>query len=318
MDVGLALPQYDFSLPGGAALGWDAVAGWARRAEQAGLGSVWLADHLSMSLERYGGPPGERFCLDPVVGLGALARTTGRVRLGTLVLCAQLRPPRLLAKMLATVDVLSAGRLTVGVGAGWYRPDYEAAGVPFERPGARLRQLAATLAELAAMLGDDPPAPCRPGPDQRPRPPLWVGGRGDRLLDVVARHADGWNTAWTLTPAAYRERAAALDRACERAGRDPAGVSRSVGLLALVGEDEADLRRRFERLAAGAPPGVPAGGTTLEEWRRGHLVGPVDQVREQLARWESLGVSTIVLGLGALPFSVTHPDDLDLAASALI
>jgi alkanesulfonate monooxygenase SsuD/methylene tetrahydromethanopterin reductase-like flavin-dependent oxidoreductase (luciferase family) len=150
---------------------------------------------------------------------------------------------------------------------------------------------------------------------QRPHPPLWVGGRGDRLLELVAHHADGWNTVWAQTPEQYRERLAVLEAACERAGRDPTTITRSLGLYALVGENEADLARRWERLQRLSPPGV-VDGVTLNEWRRDHLVGTVEQVGEQLATWAGLGVSTFVVGAGALAFSIASSDDVELLATA--
>lgn len=299
-SLGLALPQYDYSVPGASCLAWSTVEDWAQRAERLGFSSLWMADHLFLSIEKYGAPAGDHFGYDPIVGLAALARTTSRVQLGTLVLCASLRPPKLLASQLETLHDLAAGRLVAGIGAGWFEPEYRAAGLAFGSPSRRLAQLAEVLDVLA------------PGPT-----PRWVGGKGDRLLEVVAGHADGWNAAWSWTPEAYRQRVEVLERACERHGRDPRTVTRSIGLYTLVGEDEDDLSRRFRRLQELSPPGV-AGGTSLDEWRTGKLVGTVEQVREQAARWSSLGVSTLIAGLGALPFSVTDPDDLDLLASALL
>jgi alkanesulfonate monooxygenase SsuD/methylene tetrahydromethanopterin reductase-like flavin-dependent oxidoreductase (luciferase family) len=131
---------------------------------------------------------------------------------------------------------------------------------------------------------------------------------------VAGRHADGWNTVWTWTHQAWAERSSALDQACERAGRDPASVSRSVGLYALAGEDEADLARRFRRLAR-LSPGV-LDGVSLDQWRRGRLVGTVDQVAGQLDRWRELGVGTLIVSAGAVPFSVAAPDDVVLLAAA--
>ena len=326
MQIGLALPQFDYSVPGERPLRWDTVLRWARRAEGLGFGSLWLADHLFLDLRRYGGTgePGQTF--DPLPALGALARVTSRARLGTLVLCAPLRPPSVLAKALATIDVLSGGRLVVGVGAGWYEPEFAAAGLPFEAPGARLAHLAEYLTVLRAMFGGGPvtfqgrhgsvvDARSRPVPVQRPHPPIWVGGRGDRLLEVVARHADGWNAVWAWTPETYGERVAVLEAACERAGRDPSSVTRSLGLYALVGEDEADLARRFERLRRLSPPGVLA-GTTLAEWRQGRLVGTVEQVREQVEAWAARGVAELIVGTGAFPFGVGAEDDLEMVATA--
>src|SRR2546430_2088005 len=108
MDIGLALPQFDFSVPGENPLQWTTVVEWARAAESLGFGSVWLADHLGWSIEQYGAAPGGWDSVDPLASRAALARHTQRVRLGTLVLVNQLRPAAVLAKAVATIDVLSA------------------------------------------------------------------------------------------------------------------------------------------------------------------------------------------------------------------
>ena len=315
MDIGLALPQYDFSVAGQRRLPWSTTLEWANAAERLGVDSLWLADHLFLGVEKYGGPPGDHFGFEPLTALGALAQATTSVRLGSLVLAVGLRPPAVLGKALATLDVVTGGRLIVGAGAGWNEPEYVAAGVPFGSPGERLHRLAGTIELWKAMwVGAKGAPPCHPGPRQSPHPPVWVGGKGDRMLRLVAEHADGWNTVWTWTIETYRDRAAVLDRACESFGRDPASVTRSIGLYTLVGSDESDLQRRFERLQQSAAPGVvPA---TLDEWRPGHLVGTVEQVREQVAAWADVGVSTVIIGLGALPFAVTSIDDLEMVAVA--
>jgi probable F420-dependent oxidoreductase len=326
MDVGFALPQFDFSVPGERPLRWETVRGWAARAEDLRFGSVWLADHLFWDIGKYGGQAGPQFGYEPLVTLAALARATSRVRLGTLVLNAPLRPPTVLAKALASLDVLAGGRLIVGLGAGNFEPEYQAAGVPFARPSVRLAQLDEALDVLRGMFGGGPftfdgahyravEARCLPRPRQQPHPPLWVGGRGDKLLDLVARQADGWNTVWRWTPDAYRERLDVLEQACERVGRDPTDVTRSLGLYALVGEDEADLARRYERLRRLSPAGV-LDGTALSEWRVGRLVGTVAEVREQLGVWSELGVSTLILCAGAVPFSLVGDDDVEMLAAA--
>jgi alkanesulfonate monooxygenase SsuD/methylene tetrahydromethanopterin reductase-like flavin-dependent oxidoreductase (luciferase family) len=158
-------------------------------------------------------------------------------------------------------------------------------------------------------------ARCLPRPVQRPALPIWVGGKGDRLIELAGTHADGWNTAWIWSPEDWAARAALLDAACEKASRDPASVTRSVGLYALAGADEADLARRFERLRDLSPPGV-LDGVELSEWRRGRLVGTVEQVGEQVRRWVELGVSSLVLNAGAVPFALGAPDDVALLAEA--
>jgi alkanesulfonate monooxygenase SsuD/methylene tetrahydromethanopterin reductase-like flavin-dependent oxidoreductase (luciferase family) len=133
---------------------------------------------------------------------------------------------------------------------------------------------------------------------------------------LVAERADGWNTGWVWTPEAYRERTAALERSCEAVGRDPATVTRSLGLYALAGENRRDLERRFQRMQKLAPGGV-LDAVTLDQWRVGRLVGTVEEVAEQVAGWQAHGVGELVLGAGPLPFSVTALDDLEVLAEAL-
>lgn len=327
MRLGLALPQYDYSVAGESPLPWARVVEWARAAEDAGFDSLWLSDHLFLDVAKYGGPPDREGCLDPIVALAALASEVTRVRLGTLVLCEAFRPAAVLAKALASLDVVCGGRLDVGIGAGWYEPEYAAIGMTMPRPGERLDRLREAVTVLDGLLGGGPctfagrfhraaGAVNEPAAVQQPRPPIVVGGKGDRLLSLVAEVADGWNTCWVWTPDAYRERLDVLDRACATAGRDPASVTRSLGLYTLCGDDERDLDRRFTRLQAVTPRGV-LDGVTLERWREGRLVGTVDQVREQAGRWAELGVESLIVGLGAVPFSVTALDDLEMVARAL-
>ena len=328
MRIGLALPQYDYSLPDAAPLTFAAVTQYAQAAERGGATSVWLSDHLFLDLAKYGGPDARESCFDPIVTLAALARVVPDVRIGTLVLLEALRPASVLAKALATLDCLSAGRLDVGLGAGWYEPEYRALGMEMPRPGERLDRLVDALAVTRGLLGGGPftydgrhhaarDARNLPAAVQRPHPRVFVGGKGDRLLRIAAQHADGWNTCWVWTPDAYRERLRVLDDACEKNGRDPATLWRTLGLYALCGENERDLERRFERLRASSPAGV-LDGVDLATFRAGRLVGTVEQIREQIATWEQLGVDTIILGAGAVPFQVGARDDVELLLAACV
>jgi probable F420-dependent oxidoreductase len=325
--LGLALPQYDYSIAGEAPLRWSSVVEYARAAESAGYDSLWVSDHLFLDVAKYGGPPDRHGVFDPIVLLAALASQVTRARLGTLVLCEALRPASVLAKSLASLDRACDGRLDVGVGAGWYEPEYEAIGMAMPSPGERLDRLRDAVAVLRGLLGGGPcthdgrfhrayDARNQPPALQRPTPPIIVGGKGDRLLRLVAELADGWNTCWVWTPDAYRERLEVLARACDAVGRDPASVQRSLGLYVLCGEDERDLQRRFARLRETTPPGV-LDGVSLDEWREGRLVGTVDQVREQVAGWTDLGVDTLIAGFGAVPFAVSTVDDVEMLAEAL-
>ncbi|HKE99461.1 MAG TPA: LLM class flavin-dependent oxidoreductase [Actinomycetes bacterium] len=332
ITLGLALPHYDCSYPeppepGLATAG--RVAAYAERAEALGFHQVWVSDHFWIDISsRYGGPPGRQYTPECWTMLAALATRTARVRLGTLVLANDLRPPTLLAKMAATLDQLADGRLDLGLGAGWNEPEFTENGYAFPRPGERLARLEEALGVLRALLGGEggsyegrfyraEEALVVPGPVQRPRPPLWVGGRGDKLLGVVARAADGWNLVWSVTPEAYRERLEVLARACAAAGRDPGEVRRSLGLFTLLGRDPDDLAARWVRLVEQAPGGS-LDGVELRDWARGKLVGTPQEVLDQLRGWEAAGVEQVVCSFGALPFSVHDDEQLDLAGDLIL
>ncbi len=330
MRIGLALPHYDFSRPDGAPVTWAGLSEAARRAETLGFDSAWISDHLFLSLARYGGPDEPYGSPEAMTALAGLATITGRIRLGTLVLSAGFRHPAILAKAAVTVDLLSEGRLDVGLGAGWYEDEYRAFGYRFGSVGERFEILEETVEVLSLMFGEKEPvswegkhfrldeAYCRPRPRQRPRPPLWVGGKGGpRLARLVARRADGWNTVWAWTPEEYGERARALDRACDREGRDPASVRRSVGLYAVVGEDRPDLDRRWRALQRWMPGGS-LDGLSLQDWGRDKLVGTPEAVAERLAAFSALGVEETIVSVGSLPFAVFDDSMLDVVAEAVI
>ena len=232
------------------------------------------------------------------------------------MLCEALRPATVLAKALATLDRICGGRLDVG-----HRRRLVRARVRGDRhghaaarasawPGSREavevaprpRSAVVRARSTGASTAPTVPRTSRPRCSSRARRSSSAAratGCSARVADV----ADGWNTCWVWTPAAYRERLDVLDARATRSGRDPATVWRSLGLYALCGEDERDLARRFERLRRVTPPGCST-AMTLDEWRVGRLVGTVEQVREQAAAWAGLGVETLILGVGAVPFAV--------------
>jgi alkanesulfonate monooxygenase SsuD/methylene tetrahydromethanopterin reductase-like flavin-dependent oxidoreductase (luciferase family) len=327
MHFGLALPQYDYSVAGERPLRFDTITRHAQAAADAGFTSLWLSDHLFLDIAKYGGSAEPHGVYEPLVTLAALSRVVPDVRLGTLVLLEALRPAAVLAKALASLDRITDGRLDVGIGAGWYEPEYHALGMEMPRPGERLARLGEAIDVVTGLLGGGPleyegrfhvarGAVNLPAAVQSPRPRVFAGGKGDRLLELVAQRCDGWNTCWAWTPDDYRERLAVLEAACGRAGRDPATVWRTLGLYALCGENERDLERRFERLRTATPKGV-LDAVSLDDWRKGRLVGTVDDVRSQAQEWEALGVETIIVGAGALPFQVGDLDDIALLGDAL-
>jgi alkanesulfonate monooxygenase SsuD/methylene tetrahydromethanopterin reductase-like flavin-dependent oxidoreductase (luciferase family) len=319
MSVGVALPHYDISwdVSGADGRGLDPgrLASAARTAERLGFSTGWVSDHFFLDPGRYGMPAGEAQAIEAWTAMTIAATATSTLRIGSLVLCEAFRPPGTLAKMAATLDVFSGGRLELGLGAGWFEAEYARHGFRFPPPGERVARLEDYARVVGGMLSGSPytyagrhysctEAWCVPGPVQQPRPPIWVGGTGDRMLGVVARVADGWNTVWwnpavRTTDAQYRARAAVLARACEVIGRDPATVRRSLGLIALVGRDDADVARRYDRLAAELPAGSLPG---LPAYRAGGLVGTPDQVAHRLGELADLGIEHVVVTPGPMPF----------------
>ena len=229
MRLGLQLPS--FSYPGGTPEIRGRLTEIARATESAGLDSLWVMDHLFQLPEDtgWGGP--EEPMLEAYSTLGFLAGVTERIRLGALVGCALFREPALLIKAATTVDVLSGGRLTFGIGAGWYEREARGLGIPFPDRRERFARLEETL-QIATRLWSDDRSPysgafttlaepiIRPQPVSRPRPPIMVGGNGERrTLRLVARYADACNFL-VLEPDEVRAKLEVLRRHCDELGRD--------------------------------------------------------------------------------------------------
>jgi alkanesulfonate monooxygenase SsuD/methylene tetrahydromethanopterin reductase-like flavin-dependent oxidoreductase (luciferase family) len=229
MRIGVVVPMAVSDGPGQVPT-WPQVRTFGQHAEAVGLDSVWVCDHL------LSGPPDEGIHEGWTI-LAALAASTRRVELGQLVTCTSFRHPALLAKMATTADTVSGGRLILGLGAGWYDPEYTAFGYPTDHRGGRfeeaigiigplLRGQTVTMAGSYYQVHD---AVLRPPPD-RPTPIL-VAAQGRRMLRLTARYADAWNTAWFGLPDdLLHRRLAGLDAALEAEGRDPATLRRTVGM----------------------------------------------------------------------------------------
>ncbi|GAA0274661.1 TIGR03619 family F420-dependent LLM class oxidoreductase [Streptomyces polychromogenes] len=254
MRFGFSVPQFGpFADPGRAASMCTAL-------EALGCHSLWVADRLLAPLtppEGYaGGRMPDRYGthLDPLLALGVAAAATERVRLGSSTLNALWQPPLVLARALTTLDLISGGRLDVGLGLGWMREEYEATAVPWRGRGARMEE---TLDVLEAVwrpgpvvhtgpLWTIPPSTVLPRPVQSPRPPLLLGGFTPFALERVGRRADGWLAA--SMPLPYFDALWAVARdAAERAGRDPAALRRVFRVNAHVTTAEADPAETHQR-----------------------------------------------------------------------
>lgn len=206
----------------------------AQAAERAGLDSIWLPDHLLFRASSQGEVFWETFTM-----LSALAAVTTRLTLGTIVASTSFRPPALVAKIADTIDEISGGRLILGLGAGWYQPEYEAFGYPFDHLASRFEEAMQIIAPLLREGQVDfqgryyqaHHCVLRPRGPSRHGPPLLIAGRRPRMLQLAARYADAWNAAWPLEATALRESYEEFKQACANVGRDVATVGLTVGTM---------------------------------------------------------------------------------------
>lgn len=224
----------------------------AQAAEQLGYHSLWLYDHL------YHFPfPDNESILEPWTLMSVLAASTTSIRVGTLVLCNAYRPPALLAKMAATLDVLSRGRLELGYGAGWHQEEFAGYGYDFPPIAVRIREMEEGLTIIKRLWSEDratwsgrsyrvQDAICAPKPVQVPHPPITIGGGGERLLlRAVARHADIWNYFPAPLPE-YEHKVQVLEQHCRDIGRDPQTLQRSLLTPTVTAEWEKEVRDQLE------------------------------------------------------------------------
>jgi probable F420-dependent oxidoreductase len=256
VKLGIHLPQW------GADATREGVLAVARAAEEAGLHSVWVADHIVHPLTtgsvypyRGGGVPfgPEEGFLEAFSTLALVAGATERVRLGTSVLILPMRDPLLTAKVVATLDVLSHGRVELGIGAGWWAEEFSAVSAPFAGRGARLDEQIDVIRRLwsgertsyAGGFYSFDPVTCRPSPVQCGGPPILIGGMNQHAHRRAVRLGDGWH-AVGADPDKIRQGREAIARLCEDAGRDPASilVSTSTGF----GRDSGRALSRLEAL----------------------------------------------------------------------
>lgn len=315
MKFGLALPHYDFSMPEDSPLTAGAVREIAVRAERIGFDSIWVSDHLKFDLAKYGGDSAERECFEWSTLLGALSSDICRARLGTLVVCLPIRVPLVVARSAITLHNLTDSRFELGLGAGWYRPDFELAGVPFGTAPSRIGQLVDGTREIVALMEHSSDCEGDKSGQKPNRPPVTIGGKGGtQLLDAVARVADKWNISWGVTPNRLRDLLGRLHDACEAIERDPASVGVSVGLTSLVAANDTELARRFEHFTSALPVKPPL----LDELRRERLVGTEGEVNERIGQFEDLGVEEIICSFGPVPFSLASTEEIETFAELVI
>jgi len=266
----------------------------AQTAERLGFDSIWLFDHFHTYHE-----PILETTFECWTSTAALARDTSRIRLGQMVTCNGYRNPALLAKMASTVDVLSHGRLDFGIGAGWYEHEHLAYGYPYPSTADRLRMLREAVQVIRAMWTEPyasfegtyyriSGAINEPKGVQKPHPPIWVGGSGEKVtLKLAAQYGDATNFGGHLDDMSWYAHKLEVIRAhCTELGRDPDSLIRSTNVetsLVQAGDDPAALTQRYRR------------GQSLAEYRTHAVVGGPQEVIDTYGRLIDAGMNYIIV-----------------------
>jgi alkanesulfonate monooxygenase SsuD/methylene tetrahydromethanopterin reductase-like flavin-dependent oxidoreductase (luciferase family) len=281
---------------------WQEVVQVAAAAEAAGWHGLWYADHLMPNTEDGTPDDGDAHeCWSILAGLAALTST---LRLGSLVSPVTLHHPVVLAKRATTVDHISGGRAVLGIGAGWQVNEHACAGIELAAPGVRVDRFAEAIEVITRVLREQrvttdgtwfraTDLPFQPKPVQQPLP-VMVGTGSPRMSRLTAKWADEWNT-WG-TPDEVRRRTTVFDAACEREGRDPASVRRSVQALVFVADDPTRVAKLRER--------VPADRS---------LVGSYAELTDLVGSYAEMGVDEFILPDFTLGGS--HDERLDAYAA---
>ncbi len=267
-----------------------------RTAEELGLDWASVFDHFMPIQADPTGP-----CFEGLTLLAAMAAHTERLRCGIIVVGVTYRSPALLAKMAATIDHISGGRLELGIGGAWYELEHNQYGIPFPRIGERLAMMGEAAQILKSLWTEErttfsgrhyqlKDAMCEPKPLQSPRIPLWIGGSGERVtLRHVAAEADGWNTF--LGPLdEFDHKLSVLEAHCDDVGRERRDIRIQLVLQAVLGADEREATEQLRRRAAalGLEPDA------LRE--RGLIAATPEQLTDRLRPYVERGASDFLLG----------------------
>jgi F420-dependent oxidoreductase-like protein len=270
----------------------------ARHVEQTGWDGIWYADHFMPNATDTSTPWPEAF-----ITLAALGAQVPRLRIGTLVAGNTYRHPAVLAKMAATLDHITGGRMVLGLGSGWQENEHRQYGIPFYSVAERLQRLDEACQVIKLLYSESrasfdgrfyqlDEASLEPKPMQDPLP-LLIGGGGERVtLRITARHADEWNV-WG-TPKILEQKMAILDQHCADLGRDPRSIKRTAVALLFMSDDKSFL----DRMRAA-------------DIQQPHLIGTVEEIRAQAQEYAALGVDELIVPdftLGAMDQKIATLD----------
>ncbi len=274
---------------------YETMSRCALEAERAAYDAIWLFDHFHTVPE-----PHIESVFECWTSMAALARDTSTIRLGQMVTCNSYRPPSLLAKMASSVDVMSHGRLILGIGAGWYDHEYRAYGYEYPETPERLRMLRESLQVIKAMWSEDEAtfegqyyrvrgAINEPKPVQKPHPPIWIGGGGEKVtLKLVAQYGDACNVGGDL--ATIRHKLEVLRQHCETVGRDYDSVLKTMELYAVFGD-----RQEVDRVVADHARRTRKDEAFIRTWYPHH--GDAEQIADQIGEYAAAGIQYFILNV---------------------
>ncbi len=284
---------------------WPTMVDVAQAIERSGFESLWLYDHLHTFPV-----PTQEVTYEAWTLMAALSTVTSTVRLGQMCTCNSYRPPSYLAKVAASIDVISGGRVEMGIGAGWYQGEYEGYGYDFPKPSVRIGMLAEAVEIMQRMWTEDEVhfdgthytlrgAICRPKPVQQPHIPLWIAGGGEKLtLAVAAEFADYTNFGGNLET--FIHKSEVLAGHCREIGRDFDSITRSANFNVLCAPSEEELDAKMDRMKDRYRPFL--GDERVEKFGdRWGTVGTPEQLIEHFRAWEAAGLEYAIGYFGDLP-----------------
>ncbi|MBS7614713.1 LLM class flavin-dependent oxidoreductase [Candidatus Bathyarchaeota archaeon] len=268
---------------------------FAQLAEKSGLDSVWMSDHLMYTVPNKGS-------LEAFSSLAAVAARTKNITIGTKVVCAPFRHPALLAKAGVTLDIISNGRFVLGIGAGWFKTEFDAYGFPFDKKVSVTRE----TVEIVKMLWEKPTvnydgeffkikdAACLPKPVQKPHPPIWIGSSGPRMLKLTAEIGDGWVIP-NPTVEEYRQKLETIRNHARKMGRNSEGIEAACYVYASLSTDSEEAWKTAEEQIL--PERRRAIGADLSLERLGEIcfIGNPDDWIGRIEEYAKVGADHIIV-----------------------
>ena len=290
---------------------WETIINSANKIEELGYHSLWVYDHFHTVPSPTQDPTYECWSL-----MAALSQTTSKVRLGQMCTCNSYRNPAYLTKVASTIDVMSGGRLEYAIGAGWYDQEYKAYGYDYPSAGVRLKMLEESLIIYKKMTTEDEAsfegeyyqinkAINQPKPIQKPHPPLWVCGGGEKVtLKLLARYGDYGN--WDVDVEGFINKSNILREHCENENREFSDIGRTLHTNVIIGENQADLDSKIEKISEFTS--IPK-----EMYLSKPLVGVKNKVFEKIDEFESHGCSYLIAYIA----DIVWGDTLDILKEKL-